>query len=68
MNIPMKEKYVDEAVGIYFVLGVHGNGNVDVSDSNKDIFQNIPLDVAQKICEAQGEFREKLYSLLCDFK
>lgn len=65
MNIPMREKYVDEAVGIYMVFGEYADGRVDVSDQRRDVFTALPRDVAEKVVEAQDRFREELYRLLC---
>lgn len=65
MNVPMREKYVDEAVGIWVIFGENRDGTVDVADQQKDIFQSLPRDKAQKIVNLQQEFRDKLYEVLC---
>jgi hypothetical protein len=65
MKLPMREKYVDERVGVWIVFGWHFDGSVDVSSKGQDLFTQIPLDVADRLCELQEEFREKLYALLC---
>jgi hypothetical protein len=62
----MREKYIDESVGVWFVFGVHKNGNVDISDGSSDIFSNINPELAEKLCGAQSDFRDKLYSILKD--
>ena len=69
MSTPMRQKYVDEAVGIYIIFDESLDGTaVDVADQQRDVFQGLPRDVAEKVVEAQEEFREKLYALLCNFK
>lgn len=65
MKIPMREKYVDEAVGIFTIFGVRV-GAVDVSDGARDVFYGLPRDVAEQVVAAQEEFRDKLYKLLCE--
>jgi hypothetical protein len=61
----MREKYVDEAVGIYRGWGTHLDGSVDVSGGQCTVFVGLPRDVAEKVIAAHDEFREKLYTLLC---
>jgi hypothetical protein len=61
----MREKYVDEAVGIYTVFGWWGDGTVCISDGQRDVFEGVPEDIAEKVVAAQAEFRQKLYDLLC---
>lgn len=61
---PMKEKYIDEAVGHYTVFGTRTTGGVDVNDGNRDVFIGLPLEKAEKIVQAQAEFRAKLYEIL----
>lgn len=65
MKLPMREKYVDEAVGVWITFGRHADGTVDISDQNRDVFAGIPPAVALKVVAAQAEFRETLYALLC---
>lgn len=66
MNLPMRQKYVDEAVGLFIVFGTHINGTVDVSDGQRDVFSCLPPAAAHAVCEAQNEFRQKLYKILCE--
>ena len=61
----MREKYVDEAVGIWIIFGEHRDGTVDVADQQKDVFTSLPRDKAEKLVELQEEFRQKLYAELC---
>lgn len=69
MQLPMREKYVDEAVGVWFIFGEHPtNGTVDVSDGQRDVFTSIPRDVANRIIDAQAAFRDVLYQNLSNFK
>ncbi len=59
----MREKYIDEAVGTYFIFGENGD-MVDVTDGSRDVFTCIDRFKAYKICVAQAEFREKLYKIM----
>lgn len=68
MNVPMRQKYVDETVGVWIIFGEHMDGTVDVSDQRRDVFEGLPRDVAEKVCAAHDEFREKLYAILCNFE
>lgn len=66
MNVPMREKYVDERTGIWFIFGEsRDKSRADVVDQDRDLFDNLPRDVAEQICAAQAEFRAKLYEILC---
>ncbi len=65
MQLPCREKYVDEAVGIYSVFGTHPNGTVDVADGQRDVFVSLPPEVAAQVIEAHDTFRHRLYELLC---
>lgn len=60
----MREKYIDEKVGVWFIFGEHPDGGVDITDGDKDIFTGIDYETAEKLCDLQDEFRNKLYSLL----
>ena len=66
MKLPMREKYVDEAIGIYCVFSTHADGTVDVSDGNRDVFNGLPRDVADKVVAAHDAFSKELYKLLCE--
>ncbi len=67
MNIPMNEKYVDEAVGVYFIFGTNDlTGQVYVASADKDIMC-LDEEIAEKVVQLQAEFRTKLYALLCNF-
>lgn len=65
MKIPMRKKYVDEAVGVWMVFGEHADGSVDVSDQSRDAFQALSRETAEKVVALQAEFLEKLYGVLC---
>jgi hypothetical protein len=67
MHVPMREKYVDEAAGVWIIFGEHRDGTVDVSDQRRDVFEGLPRDAAEKVVAAQDEFRAKLYAILCNF-
>jgi hypothetical protein len=64
MKLPMREKYVDQKVGIWIVFGEHPDGTVDVNDGMQDVFEGIPKEAALKVIAAHDEFREKLYEIL----
>jgi hypothetical protein len=64
MHLPMREKYVDEAVGVFIIFGA-SDGGVDVATANNDVFSGIPLDKAEEIVAAQERFRNELYQILC---
>lgn len=67
MNIPMREKYVDEAVGNYIVFGWRPDGTVDVSNGfGCDVFTGLPPTVAEQVVQAHDAFRERLYQILCN--
>jgi len=66
LNIPIREKYVDEAVGVWFIFGENrATGTADISDGDGDVFCLLPKSVAEAAVQLQEEFREKLYRLLC---
>ena len=65
-NLPVKEKYIDKIVGIWFIFGEYEDGCVDIIDVNADIIEHIQLDKANLIIKAQKEFREELYKILCE--
>ncbi len=66
MKLPMREKCVDEAVGIWCILGEYQDGNVNVTDGTNDIFSGgIPKAVAEELVRVQEAFRTRLYDLLC---
>lgn len=68
-QLPMKENYVDERVGVWFEFGRDKSGKyINVSDVDGDIFCGMPIEAGLKIIEAQGRFRKELYSILCNFK
>lgn len=60
----MRQTYIDEAVGFYFIFGRHADGTVDVFDGTRDVFTKLPEDAANRVIEAQHEFLEKLYKIL----
>ncbi|MBC8739801.1 hypothetical protein F6X40_24105 [Paraburkholderia sp. UCT31] len=66
MPVPMKDQYVDEAVGLYKIIGTHPSGLVDVNDGNRNVFAELPPATAQEVVKAQAQFRRKLYELLCE--
>lgn len=65
MKLPMREKYVDEATGIWIVFGTHPDGTVDINDGNRDLFTGLLPEIAEELCYRQQKFRSELYELLC---
>jgi hypothetical protein len=70
MNVPMREKHVDENVGHYYIYGVNPTtGNVDVycagGTADDDVFADLPADVGNALVALHVEFKEKVYQLLC---
>lgn len=65
-HLPMREKYIDETVGTWFIFGHHPSDPnlVDINDGQRDVFQAIPKHIAEELCTVQAEFRAKLYALL----
>lgn len=59
----MKQKYIDEKVGVYIIFGQRADGTVDVNDGNSDIFEGVTKEQAEKIVAAQERFREELYNI-----
>ncbi len=66
MKVPMKEKYVDEAFGIYQVFGYNSDGSVDICSNGATLMEYMNPLIAEKVVELHHEFREKLYKLLCN--
>jgi len=62
----MREKYVDEKIGIYMIFGARPDGTVDVANQYGDVLEGLPRDVAEKIVEAHDIFRHTVYDLLCE--
>lgn len=62
----MREKYIDENVGGYFIFGSSSlqPNLVDICDGNRDIFLSVPKEAAEKIVTAQEKFRKELYTIL----
>lgn len=65
MKVPMREKYVDERLGVWFIFGEYPDGNVDVSDGQEDIFTGIPRAHAERLVALHDTFRLSVYELLC---
>lgn len=66
MLYPMREKYVEEIVGDWFIFGTHPDGTVDISDGNRDVFTNVTVPTANLLCMFQNRFLNEVKSLLCD--
>jgi hypothetical protein len=61
----MRENSIDRRIGVWHVFGEHADGTVDVSDGSRDVFTELPRDIADKVIAAHDYFREELYRLLC---
>ena len=59
----MREKYIDERVGIWFIFGESPYG-VDINDGNRDVFEGVTREVADQLCTAQERFQQELYSIM----
>lgn len=65
MQVPMREKYIDEATGgVWFIFGARNDGTVDVSDGNRDVFTGVPKDVAKQLIHARDRFLHEVYEIL----
>ena len=65
MKYPMREKYLDKIVPPWFIFGIHpGTDKVDISDSNRDVFTEMPEELAKQVIELRDEFKLKLYNLI----
>lgn len=69
MKLPMKQKYVDEAVGVWSSWGTSGpKGTADINDGRKDVFTALPDEAVSLAVSAQSEFRQRLYEIMCGEK
>jgi len=66
MNLPMRQKYVDEAQPPLVIFGEYKDGCVDVADSTRDVFRHLPREVAEKVVQANDRYMAELYRILCD--
>jgi hypothetical protein len=55
---------VKQILKSWLVFGEHPNGNVDVSDGECDLFENISRDKAAAIIEAREEFVLRVFHIL----
>ena len=60
----MREKYIDEIVGVWIIFGNHPDGCVDVSNQDGDLFTHVELEKAEQLVKEQSEFRNKVYAIL----
>jgi Protein of unknown function (DUF1653) len=66
--LPMREKYVDEALdGPWHVNGVRLSDclTATVSGASRDVFLDLPADAAEKVLALEQAFRRQLYAVLC---
>lgn len=64
MKYPMREKYLDEIVPAWLIFGTHSEGTVDISDTNRDVFTDMPPEFAAQVVELRDEFKLKLLNLI----
>lgn len=62
----MKEKYIDEKVGLLYIFGSRPDGTVDVAAPHGDVFTYLPVETAERVVEANRAYREALYEILKD--
>lgn len=60
----LREKYFDEQFPFYFVFGNYQNGNVDLTDGQRDVYENITPELATKIMHERNSMVSGLYKLL----
>lgn len=60
----MRQKIVDERVGVWKVFGEHPDGTVDVTDNDHDVFVSMPRELADRVIAAHDLFRDHLYEIL----
>lgn len=60
MKYPMREKYIDEILGIWTIFGTHSDGTVDIADQNKDIFTNLDRATAEYLIDLHDKFKLKV--------
>ena len=65
MLYPIREKYVEEIVGDWFIFGIHPDGTVDISDGDRDVFTNLTPAKADYLVRLQNQFLEAIKFALC---
>jgi hypothetical protein len=63
MNVPMREKYIDEAFKPLHVFGSSELGKVDVCNEDGVVIM-LDKDIAEKVIEINQRYMNELYSLL----
>lgn len=46
------------------IFGFRTDGTVDISDGTNDIFTGVPLDKAERICQARNKFVNELVEIV----
>lgn len=65
-NGPIKPKYLEsetEATCAWCIFGEFPDGTVGICDGDRDIFDRVPRETAEKIVAARNEFVERLVEL-----
>lgn len=68
---PWKGKYLTEETPVlnyWMIFGKFSDGTVGISDSDQDIFEHVPENVAKEIVEARNTFCDKIEEIFCTFK
>lgn len=59
-----REKYVDEAFGLWFIMGEYPDGDVEIADIDQTIITKISREKAEQVMAARYEFMDKMYRIL----
>jgi hypothetical protein len=59
----MRRKYFEETHRPWFIYGKHPSGRVDLSDGNKDVFVDIPLDTAEALIKARYDYLDTVWEI-----
>jgi hypothetical protein len=63
---PIKPKYLHdetESTASWFIFGEYPDGTVGICDGDRDIFEYVPRDVAERIVKARNDFVDTLVAL-----
>ncbi len=64
----MKQKYIEERYGFWFVFGKHrGSDLVDVSDGERDVVCAIPEEIAEYLIKQHNGLVEELGEVISEF-
>ncbi len=60
----MKQKYIEERVRPWFKFGTYESGHVDVSDSQGDVFINLPSATAALLLGERDRHIQRIVEIL----